>query len=302
MGLRNDFNVKHLVQARGEMFRRGIPAPLLQSWKKDMLAGKHLPSWIRDLPDPNLRKTKIESLTRDDVFRSQFRSDKDTNRSDIAIIDWGLQHIDRLRKAEIERKQLRTPLWVAFATAVLSLLITFPTAYFSSQLTLDNQIELNNTQKRHQLIGELMGRKAMMRQLYVSRFEARVYSDYYEARWKLTGASKDSFEFQEARRWMHKSEDLALEIAKSNQSLFETLGSIRSVFRRTAKLDDLENILYHFKSPQILGRPFEMKMDELETWKTKAIENLQTLVEQEYGKPIDELVDYLVAELRREPV
>jgi len=46
LGLRNDFNVKHLVQARGEMFRRGIPAPLLQSWKEDMLAGKHLPSWI----------------------------------------------------------------------------------------------------------------------------------------------------------------------------------------------------------------------------------------------------------------
>lgn len=46
---------------------------------------------------------------------------------------------------------------------------------------------MTEEQGRQQAYGELMGRKAMMAQLLVSRFEAWIYSDYYEARWKLAG-------------------------------------------------------------------------------------------------------------------
>jgi len=54
----------------------------------------------------------------------------------------------------------------------------------------------------------------------LSRFEALVYSHYHEYRYRL---SKESHDFTEAMRWMKKSEDLALEIAKYNQQFLESL-------------------------------------------------------------------------------
>ena len=44
-----------------------------------------------------------------------------------------------------------------------------------------------------------MGRKFTTTQLYVSKYEALLYSDYHEARWKLAGAPKESLDLQEAR-------------------------------------------------------------------------------------------------------
>lgn len=136
-----------------------------------------------------------------------------------------------------------------------------------------------------------------MSQLYVSRFEAWIYSDYHEARWKLAGAPKDSIDLQEAQRWMHKSEDLALEIAKNNQSLFQTLGLIRTSFRRTPTLDSLTEKLYRFKVPEITKRPFDLDANQLEAWKVNAVKQLQELVEREYSKPIDELTAFLAKEI-----
>lgn len=144
-----------------------------------------------------------------------------------------------------------------------------------------------------------MGRKFLTTQLYVSRFEALIYSDYHEAKWKRAGHPKDSIDLQEAQRWMHKSEDLALDVAKNNQSLFETIGLIRILFPKTSKIDELIDRIYHFKTPKILGDPFKMDANHLEEWKVKAVKDLQVLVETEYAKPINDLLDYLANEISR---
>ena len=178
-----------------------------------------------------------------------------------------------------------------------ALLVAIITPYLTYQWGLRTQLEATERQKRQQAYSEVLGRKAVMSQLYVSRFEAWIYSDYHEARWKLAGAPKDSIDLQEAQRWMHKSEDLALEIAKNNQSLFETLGLIRTSFRRTPTLDSLTEKLYRFKVPEITKRPFDLDANQLEVWKVNAVKQLQELVEREYSKPIDELAAYLAKEI-----
>ena len=61
--------------------------------------------------------------------------------------------------------------------------------------------------------------KFITTRLSVSRFEAWIFSDYHEARWKLAGDPTGSLDLQEAQRWMGKSEDLALEIAKNNSRI-----------------------------------------------------------------------------------
>jgi hypothetical protein len=145
-----------------------------------------------------------------------------------------------------------------------------------------------------------MGRKFMTSQLYVSRFEAYIFSDYHEARWKVSDQRKDSIDLQEAMRWMHKSEELVMELARNNQSLFETLGMIRTLFPHTPRLEELTSRVYHFKTPRTSSPPNGKDLIELNAWKEQSVKSLQELVEREYAKPIDELLDYLAIEIARE--
>jgi hypothetical protein len=98
----------------------------------DMRGGKHIPSWIRD-DDRSKRADLINSLQLDDVFISQFRANEEEllyeSGSDTGVIDWGLQHIERLRKAHFESRdeamkkwQLWTLLFFSFASLVLSII------------------------------------------------------------------------------------------------------------------------------------------------------------------------------------
>ncbi len=127
LNLPNDYNVKGLIQSRGELFRRGVPQHRLREWKQEMLQGHHVPTWIREVEDATARKAKIETLTPDDVFRSQFRADRDAPRSSVEIISWGLEHIDRLRKASLEWQEQEAKgwqMWLVFAVGVLNIIIT----------------------------------------------------------------------------------------------------------------------------------------------------------------------------------
>jgi hypothetical protein len=92
-----------------------------------------------------------------------------------------------------------------------------------------------------------MGKKQLRRQLFLSRFEAMIFSDYHERRWKLAGSPEKSMDLEEAQRWMHKSENLALDIARTNQALFESVGLARPTFTQSAELTHLTERIYHFK-------------------------------------------------------
>lgn len=102
--------------------------------------------------------------------------------------------------------------------------------YYASQFQFSSQVHLQKVQGQRQVFARLMGRKFATKQLYVSRYEAMIFSDYHEARTKRSGLPKDSLDLQEAQRWMHRSEDLVFDIVKNNQALFEDLGTVRALF------------------------------------------------------------------------
>ena len=105
-----------------------------------------------------------------------------------------------------------------------------------------------------------------------------------------------------------RSEDLALEKAKSNQSLFETIGLIQILFPSTNELNELIkpilDIDEKFKFTKYLTqeiRDEEQYQDvrygtnsyQLHSWKVDAIEKLEKTVKIEIENPIDELLDHL---------
>jgi hypothetical protein len=116
-----------------------------------------------------------------------------------------------------------------------------------------------------------MGHKALITQLLYSRFEAYVFSDEHEERWHMEGEPKDSLDLREAQRWMHKSEELAVEIAKSRKNLYDTLGLIRSYFTHSEKLKELTNKIYHSKGIEIKVRPIRFNAEQIKAWKEKNI-------------------------------
>jgi hypothetical protein len=127
LGLDPKIDIKKLVQSRGDLFRMGVPSRWLAEWELDMRKGLRLPTWIRDAENEADRNKMIDELSADDVFRSQFRAEHDAERSDIEIISWGLNHIERLRKASHESKQKsiqRWQIWLIFAVGVLNIALT----------------------------------------------------------------------------------------------------------------------------------------------------------------------------------
>ena len=124
-------DIRGLIARRGELFRRTVSDSRLADWKKDMVARPNgRPSWIKYLRTEDDQLQAINSITPHDVFRSQFRTGRDAERSSVEVLNWGLQHIDRLRKARIEsqdlsakKTQVSVVMWIGIAGLVLQIAI-----------------------------------------------------------------------------------------------------------------------------------------------------------------------------------
>ena len=66
-----------------------------------------------------------------DVFRSQFRTNTNAEKSSIDIIKWGLEHLDRLRKAKVDARDAsakKWQMWLVFWVSVVGVVSQFAIA------------------------------------------------------------------------------------------------------------------------------------------------------------------------------
>ena len=105
LDLPTTFPIHAIVHSRPELFRQGVPRVRLDAWKAD-IKDKPLnrPSWTRNLGTEDERLQAIDGITNEDVFRSTFRTESGAPRTEVHLIDWGLQHIERLRIDQLERR------------------------------------------------------------------------------------------------------------------------------------------------------------------------------------------------------
>jgi hypothetical protein len=180
---------------------------------------------------------------------------------------------------------------------VLGAVLAIGAAYFTTKVQMSSQLHLQKVEEQRRVFARLMGRKFTTEQLYVSRYEALIFSDYHEERWKRAGAPKDSLDLQESQRWMHRSEDLVFEIVKNDQALFEDLATVRALFPDTLRLRELCDRVYGIHAMATAKPPHDGSVEKLDQWKIEADRQLQDLAVREYGKPIDELVEFLLQQL-----
>jgi hypothetical protein len=130
LGLSGDYDARRLVLSRRELFRPGAPPGELNQWKADMRAGRRLPGWIREM-EPAKRDAAIDALSEHDVFRSQVRSGRGAPVSDVQIVNWGLDHLDRLRQSRIASREAEAKswqMWLVFGVGVANILMTIVVA------------------------------------------------------------------------------------------------------------------------------------------------------------------------------
>jgi hypothetical protein len=180
---------------------------------------------------------------------------------------------------------------------VLGGILAIGASYFTTTFQMSSQFHLQKVEAQRAVFARLMGRKIITTQLYVSRYEALIFSDYHEERWKRAGAPKDSLDLQESQRWMHRSEDLVSEVVKNDQALFEDIATVRALFPDTPRLRTLCDQVYTFKSMWTAKPPHDGSVESLTQWKDEADRQLVALADRTYGKPIDELVAFLVPQL-----
>ena len=190
---------------------------------------------------------------------------------------------------------------IVIISSIGTLFIALLSGYLSYHWSLSSQKKIYNHQMRLQTYSELLGYRQLLSQLFVSRFEALIYSDYHEYRWKIQGAPGESIDKTEAIRWMHKSEDLVIEISKEVQNLFKTIGAIRVLFNDSPELQKLSNNIFNYKNLEIIQRPNEnWSLEQIEEWKLKSVSSGHSLVDENISIPIKKLVTYLENELKRE--
>jgi hypothetical protein len=128
LGLSQSYDIKALVASRPELFRPGATDVRIDIWKSKMRAARSIPGWISAISNEAERKAAIEAISSHDVFRSQFRAHADAAQSPIEVIKWGLEHLDRLRKAKTEAKDAsakRWQMWLVFWVSLLGVLSQF---------------------------------------------------------------------------------------------------------------------------------------------------------------------------------
>ncbi len=144
LSLNNDFDLKSLIESRRELFRTNVPTNRLNEWKRQMRLGKRLPAWVKKHKQEEIEKI-IDSLKPTDCFRCQFRTENRAPKAPLEIIDWGLKHIDRLRKAEYESSDFKikriTTIWIPLVSLFVALISVLSSVYIQ-QRTQHTQVEM----------------------------------------------------------------------------------------------------------------------------------------------------------------
>jgi hypothetical protein len=140
--------LRQLVYGRRDLFRLRVLNSRMDNWKNEMRNGKKLPVWISEIESKNQRRIEIDALKPDDVFRNQFRIEDGAPKCDLKTIDWGVQYIERLRKAASDRRQERRVFLSSIFSAVsvaVAIGTLIGTVWFQAR-SVDLQVQSINAQ------------------------------------------------------------------------------------------------------------------------------------------------------------
>jgi hypothetical protein len=128
-------------------------------------------------------------------------------------------------------------------------------------------------------------------QLYMSRYVAQVYSQYYS-----TANNQENHIY-----WVQKGNEYLDRLYLEEKRLFEIIGLISVIFPKTENLTTLINRIYEMQPPELTPNSTTPKdPKELDIWRKHTIEELSVVIKEKYLQPIDDLLNFLNKYLERD--
>jgi len=160
-------------------------------------------------------------------------------------------------------------------------------------------------QRRQQAYSNLMGLRVLLVDLLATNLDNRVGIDYYIIRSELEKEPKDE---ERAYRLEERNSELQLEIARSLQKFFETLGSIINLFHIAANhqmIKELNEMIYQISrtgdDPEFQILKVDIKtIEDLKEWNDDIKKKISDNVVPKIAWPIDKFLEYLENELKNE--
>jgi hypothetical protein len=175
----NEDRVRELIHSRAELFTQVVSSDALTAWKDDIISGDHWPVWVRELL-PEQRTATIEGIDSTDVFRSPFRDPNSREPDSIEVINWGIEHIERLYKAQAESREERKKFW---STIVIPAAVPVVTVLFTSWIALTSLWTSSDVQRAQ--LG--VQRAQLQMQQDVSKWQNRVNTWEFSLRDRVDG-------------------------------------------------------------------------------------------------------------------
>jgi hypothetical protein len=144
---------------------------------------------------------------------------------------------------------------------------------------------------------DLMGNKAILRQQFVSYMVARINFDYHNRIWVISGSPGASVNLDEAKIALRKCENLALEILKTQQKIYEDFATFRLAFPRNPEILSQIDLIYKSNAPDVTGGDTLDSLVELDQWQKSARAQVGPFVQREYSEPVDKLLSLVLAEI-----
>jgi len=161
-------------------------------------------------------------------------------------------------------------------------------------------LEDRDEERRFMVYGEINSFAFSTKQLYSSRFEALIHSDYHEQKWKLGGHKDSSIDLSESKRWMLISEEYVNRIISNHQKLHKCLAKITLLYKNDSKIISAVRGVMSLKNPEILEFPEKIDSSTIEKWKIDAKSKLAIEIKQNISTPLLNLIAILDKKLKKD--
>ena len=184
--------------------------------------------------------------------------------------------------------------------------------YIANRRIEEYKAKIQIQQQRRQAYSQLRGVEYILSQSYANHYVSFIYAIYYNHRSLLADNPSERSNYEEkAREWKQKSDESVMEIAKNNQSLWELIGFIETVFSPTEELRDFINNLENYRESfeeefgikdlsedEELGGEEIKDADELWNACSMMIDDVLKHTDEMIETPIDNLLEYLMKEIQ----
>ena len=193
---------------------------------------------------------------------------------------------------------------VAACSAIIAAMVTSLTYFYIEKRRSENETHRLLLQRQEQAYSQLMGLEVMTSQLYVSMIGAITLFAYNMALERLERPCRS--ELGKIGEKHREYNELALELARTNQRLLETIGLIRVLFSPSEELDKL---IEPFKPSMIKLREHResitdyyknVTVDNVNTWPEAATAGLDEAIITYVEFPFESLQKYIEDKIRDE--